>query len=68
MFLINFLKTYWKELAANRNTAVKNYLREAIEDSDAKNKTIHNLSKENSNLHKKIDNLEEVNHILSVGK
>ena len=41
---------------------------EAIEDSDAKNETIQNLRKANSNLHEKIDNIEEVNHSLTVGK
>ena len=71
---LNLLKTCLDKLADNHkkleaeNKAVKKDLEEAIEDSDAKNETIQNLRKANSNLHEKIDNLEEVNHSLTVGK
>lgn len=64
---LNLLKTCLDKLEAE-NKAVKKDLEEAIEDSDAKNETIQNLRKANSNLHEKIDNLEEVNHSLTVGK
>ena len=71
---LNLIKTCLDKLADNHkkfeaeNKAVKKDLEEAVEDSDAKNETIQNLRKANSNLHEKIDNLEEVNHSLTVGK